>query len=315
LELATVQAMPTPTKLTPGTALCLLIPPLLWAGNAVVGRLAAHWISPITFNWLRWTIALALMLPLAGWVLRPDSPMWRHWKRFALMGLLAIGGYNTLQYQALQTSTPMNVTLVASSMPVWMLLVGRLWFGAPITPKSVVAAGFSLAGVLVVLTQGQLETLLELNLVPGDAWMLLAAFVWAGYSWLLTRPGMDPTLRSDWAAFLLAQMVMGWSISTAFTGVEWVWMLSHPPTAGIQWGWPLAAVLVYVSVGPSILAYRFWGAGVQKAGPTVASFFNNLTPLFAAVMSATFLGTPPKAYHGLAFGLIVVSILVSAQRR
>ncbi len=296
------------------TALYLLVPPLMWAGNAVVGRLAASWIPPLTFNWMRWAIALLILLPVAGWVLRPSSPMWRHWKRFTLMGLLAIAGYNALQYQALQTSTPMNVTLVASSMPVWMLLVGRVFFGAPITGKAVLAAGFSLAGVLVVLTQGQLQTLLRMNMVPGDAWMLLAALVWAGYSWLLTQPGIDSDLRTDWAGFLLAQVAMGLLVSTAFTSLEWAWMFSHPPLATIQWGWPLAAVLLFVAVGPSILAYRFWGAGVQKAGPTIASFFSNLTPLFAALMSAAFLGDPPKLYHFLAFGLIVMGIIVSARR-
>lgn len=104
----------------------LVAAPLLWAGNAVVGRALNTLIPPITLNFVRWLLAFALLLPLAWQVLRPDSPLWPHWRRYALLGLLGIGSYNALQYLALQTSTPLNVTLVGSGMPVWMLIIGAL---------------------------------------------------------------------------------------------------------------------------------------------------------------------------------------------
>ena len=307
----------TPPALTASTIVLLTIPPLLWAGNAVVGRLAAAWIPPITFNLLRWVIAFLLLLPLAAWVLRPDSPLWRQWRRFAVLGLFAVAGYNMLQYLALHTSTPLNVTLVASSMPVWMMLVGRLFFGAAVQLRQLAGAVLSLTGVLVVLSQGQWERLLQLRFVPGDAWMLAAAFTWACYSWLLTRHDEAPEIRHDWAAFLLAQTTMGLVSAAALTAGEWVWLSAATPTdmpTTIHWSTALAAVLLFVAVGPSIIAYRCWGAGVQRAGPTVAGFFTNLTPLFAALMSAAFLGEPPQAFHAVAFALIVAGIVVSSRR-
>lgn len=307
----------TPSPLAPSTIVLLTIPPLLWAGNAVVGRLAAAWIPPITFNLLRWLIAFALLVPLASWVLRPSSPLWREWRRFALLGLFAVAGYNMLQYLALHTSTPLNVTLVASSMPVWMMLVGRLFFGAPVQRQQLAGAALSLTGVLVVLSQGRWANLLQLQFVPGDAWMLAAAFTWACYSWLLTRRDESPEIRRDWAAFLLAQTVFGLISASALAGVEWVWLTAAPPAGmptTIHWSWTLAAVLLFVAVGPSIIAYRCWGTGVQRAGPTVAGFFTNLTPLFAAVMSSLLLGETPQGYHGLAFALIVAGIAVSSRR-
>ena len=54
--------------------------------------------------------------------------------------------------------------------------------------------------------------------------------------------------------------------------------------------------------------------GVQRVGPAVAGFFTNLTPLFAALLSAAFLGELPHFYHGVAFLLIVGGIVVSARR-
>ncbi|MBT9463338.1 DMT family transporter [Hydrogenophaga sp.] len=303
-------------RLTPATIALLVIPPLMWAGNAVVGRMMQGVVPPVTLNFLRWALALVMLLPLAGWVLRPGSGLWRHWRRFALLGLLGVGMYNSLQYMALKTSTPLNVTLVASSIPVWMLIMGRVFFGVPISRRAAMGAFMSLCGVAVVIARGDLGGLLSVQLVPGDLLVLLAALAWAWYSWLLARPPVDEpsAIKADWAAFLLAQVVFGLLWSAAFTAGEW---LTLPPLPegreAIQWGWPLVAGLVYVAVGPSLLAYRSWGAAVARVGPATAGIFSNLTPLFAALLSATLLREPPQPYHLAGFVLIVGGILVASR--
>lgn len=296
-------------RLNPATALLLTLAPLLWAGNAVVGRLVYALIPPMTLNFLRWALAFVILLPLAHRVLRRASPLWPDWKHFALLGLLGVGCYNALQYLALQTSTPLNVTLVASSIPVWMLGVGALCFGQKISRQQMAGALLSVAGVLVVLSRGQWALLVQVRLVPGDVYVLLATLAWAFYSWLLAKPGTSPALRSDWAAFLMAQIVFGLGWSGLFAGVEWA-----VTDAQIRWGWPLVAALLYIAIGPAVLAYRCWGMGVQRVGPAIAGFFSNLTPLFAALLSAAFLGEVPHLYHALAFLLIVSGIVVSSRR-
>ena len=81
----------------------------------------------------------------------------------------------------------------------------------------------------------------------------------------------------------------------------------------MQWSPWLVAALAYVAIGPSLIAYRLWGLGVAEAGPALATFFGNLTPLFAALLSAALLGEWPQRYHGLAVALIVAGIVVSAR--
>ena len=295
--------------LTPATAMLLVTAPLLWAGNAVVGRLVQDLVPPITLNLLRWVLAFVLLLPFAYKVLRPDSTLWPHWRRYALLGLLGIGCYNALQYLALQTSSPINVTLVAASTPIFMLGMGRIFYGQPVTARQMAGAGLSIAGVLLVLCRGQWTLLMQLRLVPGDLYVLVATLAWAWYSWLVSRPLDPPAIRSDWRAFLMAQMVFGLGWSGLFAGGEWALT-----DARIDWGWPVVAALTYVAAGPAILAYRCWGIGVQRVGPAIAGFFSNLTPLFAAVMSAAFLGELPQAFHVVAFALIVGGIVLSTRR-
>jgi drug/metabolite transporter (DMT)-like permease len=194
-------------------------------------------------------------------------------------------------------------------VPVWMLAVGGLCFGQRVSRQQIAGALLSITGVLVVLSRGQWALLAEVRLVPGDVYVLVATLAWAFYSWLLSQPKEPPEIRQDWAAFLMAQIVFGLGWSGLFAGSEWALTDAH-----ITWGWPLAAALLFIAVGPAVIAYRCWGMGVQRVGPAIAGFFSNLTPLFAALLSAAFLGELPHLYHALAFVLIVGGIVVSSRR-
>ncbi|MFZ9371877.1 MAG: DMT family transporter, partial [Limnohabitans sp.] len=197
--------MSTAGHLTLRTAGLLVIPPVLWAGNAVVGRLVNESIPPLTLNFFRWLLAFVFLLPLAWPVLRASSALWSHWKRFTLLGLLAVGAYNSFQYLALQTSTPINVTLVASSTPIFMLLMGTVFFGQRATSRQWMGAALSILGVLLVLSRGDWDTLVQVQLVIGDVYVLCATAAWAWYSWLLSQPKDPPDIRTNWAQYLLAQ--------------------------------------------------------------------------------------------------------------
>ena len=295
-------------KLNPVTIFLLVIPPLLWAGNAVVGRMIHEMVPPITLNFIRWVLAFLILLPMAFHIYRRDSTLWRNWRRYAVLGLLGVGLYNALQYLALQSSTPINVTLVAASMPVWMMMVGSLFFQAKVSRWQLAGAVLSIVGVLIVLSRGEIRQLLSLHLVLGDIFMIIATITWSVYSWLLTR-GNDGELSNHWADFLLAQVSFGVLWSGLFSATEWV--VTKP---AIHWSPMLFAALAFVAIGPAVIAFRCWGLGVQRVGPNIAAFFNNLTPLFAALMSAAFLGEAPHVFHALAFMCIVGGIILSSRR-
>ncbi|MFZ6819919.1 DMT family transporter [Undibacterium sp. Ji22W] len=298
------------SKLSLHTIILLTIPPMLWSANAIVGRLIYHDIPPVTLNFLRWLCAFAILLPFAYPIFRANSSLWRDAKQYAYLGLLGIGLYNALQYAALQSSGPINVTLVASGMPVWMMLVGLLFFGAKIRSQQIVGAALSIIGVLFVLSRGKLEHLLGLHLVAGDLLMIAATIAWSFYSWLLADQNRFQELRPRWTFFLMAQISFGLLWSGLFTVGE-LTLIQYQ----IVWSWKLIAAIIFVAIGPALIAFRCWGAGVQQAGPNIAGFFVNLTPLFTTVLSAAILGELPDWYHGVAFALIVAGIIISSQQR
>lgn len=295
----------------------MTLPPLLWAGNAVVGRMAVGHVAPQSLNAWRWGLAVLILLPLAWRVLATPASraaIWQRWAYLAMLGLFGVAAFNALQYLALTTTTALNATLIAASGPVWMMLIGWGMFGVAPRHRQWAGSVLSLLGVLVVVGRGEWRALAHVQFVPGDLFMLLAVTFWALYSWLLARPpaSMRPPMRPpwDWAQFLFVQALFGVGWTLLGAGVEQA-VIEPPP---IQWtAWTVALVL-YVAIGPSIIAFRCWGIGVAQAGPTVAAFFSNLSPLFAAVLSALLVGETPQLYHGLAFLLVLGGIVVSSRQ-
>ncbi|HEU4458775.1 MAG TPA: DMT family transporter [Methylibium sp.] len=311
------------SRLTARAALLLSVPPLMWAGNAVVGRLLVGQVPPLTLNALRWLLAFALLLPVAWRVLGAPRELLARWPHLLLLGTLGVGSYNAFQYLALVSSTPINVTLIASSMPVWMLAVGALAYGVRPQRRQITGAALSLAGVALVVLRGDVAALARVQFVVGDLYVVVAAIAWAFYSWMLAAPPAHmradaaPRVRTaggergwDWSEMLLVQILFGLVGAGSAALAE-----QALGAAPLHWSMGVVAALAFIAIGPSLVAYRCWGLGVTAAGPTAAAFFSNLTPVFAALLSAALLGDPPRWFHAAAFGLIVAGIVASSARR
>jgi drug/metabolite transporter (DMT)-like permease len=295
-------------QLNLATITYLLLATALWAGNAIAGRVLVGSISPITLSAVRWGLAALLLLPLGWRVFIPGSALWQNKKRFLLLGLFGVGSYNVLLYLALQTSTAINVTLIGASMPIWMLFIGAVFYQVKPSILQMIGAVVSLLGVGIVLTRGDLAALLSMEMVIGDLLIMLATILWAFYSWMLSRPGSSSERQWPWAEFLMAQVTVGLLWTGFFNGFEIA--TGH---AYLDLNWWTASLILFVAIGPSLIAYRCWGLGVNGAGPTVAAFFANFIPLFTALLSAAMLGEPPQLFHGLAFALIVAGIAISSK--
>ena len=289
------------------TVFYLTLATILWAGNAIAGRVLVGSISPVSLSAVRWGLAALMLLPLGWRIFKPGSALWQNTGRFLVLGLLGVGSYNVLLYLALQTSTAINVTLIGASMPIWMLFIGAVFYKVRPTLLQMVGAIVSLIGVTVVLTRGEPTSLLSMEVVMGDLLIMLATILWAFYSWMISRPGESTERQWPWAEFLMAQVFIGFMWTMLFESVEIA--TGH---AFIELNYWTGALVIFVAIGPSLIAYRCWGLGVNGAGPTVAAFFANLIPLFTALLSAAILGDPPQLFHGLAFALIVIGILVSS---
>jgi len=292
-------------RLDPATAALLTAPPLFWAGNAVAARMLVGDVPPVALSLARWVIAFALLLPFAWRAAIPHRAAFaRHWRILLAIGPLGVGAYNTLQYIALQTSSPMATSLIASSSPVFILAIGAAVFGERARPAQWLGAALSVGGVVLVMARGDPANLAQLRFVPGDLIMLVANVTWTLYTWLLRkhRPNLP------FAPLLLVQMAIGIAAIAPFAVLE-----AALSPARIAWSGGVAAAMLYMAVFPSLAAYWCWDVGIRRVGAVIPVYFANLTPVFAAVLSMWLLADPPRAYHIAALALIVVGIQLASR--
>ncbi len=278
--------------------LLLIFAMLCWALNTVLGQLAVGQVSPITVVFLRWAMVTAFVWPLFGsrvladWpVIRPRLPM------IALMAALGFTGFNTLFYLAAHTTSAVNVGILQGSMPVFVLLGAFFAFGTRIRPVQLVGAALGLAGVIMIATKGRPLGLLDLDVNPGDAIMLLACALYAFYTLALKK---RPAISGLSFFTLMAPIAMVTAMPL---------LVAEIALKGIQWpslqGW---IVTLMIAIFPSFLAQLAFLRGVDAIGPGPAGVFMNLVPVFSAVMGVVFLGEQFRTFHAIGLTLVIAGI-------
>jgi drug/metabolite transporter (DMT)-like permease len=288
------------SRLTPSTAALLLLPPLFWAGNAVVGRALVGHFPPLALSFWRWALAFAILLPFAARSIRAHHASIRaHWRALVVLSFLGVACYNSLQYLALQTSGAVNATLIGASGPVAGLLIGAAFYQSRVSHRQWIGAALSAAGVLWVIARGDLANLLGLRFAMGDLIMLVATVLWSFYTWMLRR--QRPPLPMT--ALLALQIGLGALMILPIYLIELAITQRVPEATTTN-----VAALVYVAVLPSIVAYYCWDRGVARAGAVLPMYFVNLTPVFTALLAMFFLAEPIGLYHFAGGALILVGI-------
>ncbi|SDI59049.1 DMT family transporter [Propionivibrio dicarboxylicus] len=286
--------------------LLLTLTTLFWSGNMVVGRAIRDDVPPLTMAFWRWTIALLLTLPLALPHLRTQWPqLKRGWRSIVALGLLGIGGYNSLAYIALQHTTATNALLLNSFIPVATIALSWAFLKKPLGRIEWLGVVISLSGVFVIVARGELATLAALTINLGDLWMLLAVSTWALYTvGLHWRPaGIDPMLML--AAFTAVGLL---ALAPAY-----VWEMSQG--RHIQLVPASFAAIAYTGILPAFLGYVFYNRAVGEVGASRASLFIHLMPVFGTLLSAMFLGEIPRTFHFVGIALIFLGIYVTTSRK
>ncbi|MFA5679227.1 MAG: EamA family transporter [Pseudomonas sp.] len=282
----------------------LLMTGLAWAGNALIARATVGMLPPISLSFWRWTWALLLLLPFTARGLRQHRRLLLdNWKRLAILSALSISSYNTLLYQAAQSTTAINLTLVGTGLPVaaffWSVLLLRQWPAR----ATVVGTVFGCCGLLLILAGGQPGRLLMLEFNDGDVIMLAAVMSWGLYSvllqrWVLPVPGM---------VLMAAMLLCGVPLLVPF----FLWELAHVGPMPLTW--QAAGAVGYTAIFASLLAYIAWNNGVKVLGPSTASLFSYLTPVFTALLGVVLLSEQLYWYH-LVGGALTFTGLILATR-
>ena len=286
-----------PYLLLPVTALC-------WAGNAIVGRLAAGHIPPVTLSFLRWSLAFLIILPFA----------WKHLVRdwdairgrlgtMVILSITGIGAFNTMQYWALEHTQALNTLLLQSAAPLFVAVWSLLLLGVRLTLAQAGGLAVSLAGVLVILLQGDLTTLKNIEFNIGDVIFIAALAIFGLYSTLTFK-------RPQIHGLSFVGFTFGCGAAVLIPLLIWE-LLTRPM---MQFDTANLLTLFYVAVFPSTVAYLCFNRGVHLIGANRAAAFFHVIPMLGAAMAIVFLGEQPRLFHVIGFVLVLAGVFVASRK-
>lgn len=282
--------------------LVLLLQPLFWAGNFIVGRAFSAELGAITMSFYRWLLALCLLAPFAYSRVRQELPIiLNHLPILTVLALLSVASFNVLLYLGLRDTEATNALLINSSIPVWIVLFGVLFYNDSLTLRRGLGILVSLLGVSFLIFSGQSQ---GLTVNPGDLWVMSSSIGWALYSLTLRKKPSDLS-----GLGFLAYIVL---FGVCFNGL----LLAINPLneAPLPMTLDTLYAVGYVAIFASLGAYVCWNYGVGQLGAQVAGQYIHLMPFYGVLLASLFLNESLSYHHWVAGGLIATGLILALRQ-
>lgn len=283
----------------------LCVTALFWGGNSVAGKMAVGHVSPMMLTTLRWVFALVVILVLMTPQIRRDwDKIRKHWLQLLAYGAIGFTTFNALLYSALKYTSAINAVILQAGIPMLILLFNFVLFRTRASIAQVIGFTVTLIGVLVTAAHGDISSLLTLEFNFGDALMIIACVVYAGYTVALRY---KPTMH--WQSFIAAPAfgallsalpLLFWEIGTG-TAIA--------PDAT---GW---IIVLYAAIFPSLMSQVLYVRGVEMIGANRAGLFINAIPVFGTLLSVLLIGETFHLFHLVALLLVLGGIAIAEKGR
>jgi drug/metabolite transporter (DMT)-like permease len=279
---------------------------LFWAGNFIIGKFAALFeIPPLTLNVFRWITVWLILMPFTYKEIYNNlTYIKKNWLIISFMGLITISTFNSVVYVALNYTQVINAVLVLAAIPVATIIFSSFMNIEKTNIFQLLGLFLSILGIGSIISNGDYQKIISLNLNKGDLWMLVCVITWALYSTLLKKNNFK------FSQFTLIQLMVSAGLLFLFP------QLFYEKSIGLEVNFNKAffIILFYVVIFPAIAAYYCWQKGVEIIGPNRASMFIQLMPLFSAAMAIVIFKEKFELYHFVGAAFIVSGIYLSNKK-
>ena len=301
---------------------------LIWAGAGIAVKEALVVFRPLTLIVLRFTLAVLLMLCI-GLVFRKNEVVGLQKVDRKDLPLFLLGGlfqpflyfiFETYTYQSFASPTIAEALL--STQPVMAPLFALVLLRERVTRNNIIGIVLSTVGMLMLLLVGAND------FAMGSSWGVLLAVLTVSmsvsYSVVLRKiPAKYSPLSIVFYvqsfALLLFYVVWGGEalcsggvelcssgVALCSSGVEWC-------SGGVEW-WRSCAAVVYLAVLASVAAFVLFCYTVREIGVTRANVFNNVRPVFTAILMWLIFDEVLPVWKLVGIVVIIVGLFVSQRR-
>ncbi len=281
-----------------------LLATMVWSYNFIAARGLAETIPPCTLAVGRWLTAFTAIAPFALPGLRRERRHFTdHWRYYLLISAVGIAFFNTAIYKGAQTVPALNMTLIATTSPLFTLLLSRFFLGEAISAAKGAGIATAFCGVILLICRGDLSVLSSLSFHVGDLLLLSASMSFAVYT-LLVR-------KKPQGCSLLSYLAVTFGLGGGLLLPAACWELAR---GGVVHFTPaLAGGLLYMGLGASLFSFWCWAKAVNLIGPSRAAVIYYSLPLFAGAEAVLFLGEPVLWVHFASGALILGGLLIATR--
>jgi len=277
----------------------LTIMALLWAGGMVVSKLIAEQAGPFTIAFLRFFIATIILGAAVALSVKDDNHTVINKRLFVLVFCAAFLGvfcYNVFLYTGIKLIDASRGSVIISTVPIVIAIFSFFVFKEKMSIWKLMGICLSITGAWVVISKGELGLIFSESIGRGELYLMLCVLCAAGFT--LFSKQILHTLKP------LVTMMYISSIGTAFLFMPAVMEMRQSSLD--LYSTSFIVNLLYLAIGPSVFASVFYHQAIRQVGPSKASQYMNLIPVFAVVMAVVFLGEP------LTYSLLIGGALVTA---
>ena len=286
--------------------LMLVMAALIFASNHVIGRHLNEVLPPFGTAFWRFAIGAIVTLPFAGLAFIRNWYLIRAKFWFYLfLALLFVPLGNGLIYLSYHWTTATNGGVVTTVQPAVTVILSAIIFSDLINKKQGVGLIIATIGVIVILSKGNLENLLNLQFNIGDLTLILAMFSASLYNVLLRKVPKEITIP----VLLFTVQILGTLGSLPIYLVETYFFRPMPINGEI------ILTLLWIGIAVTSIAVGMNNAVVRNLGANKASISNYLRSLFTALLAILLIGEIFEIYHGIAFILVISGIWLLSMGR
>lgn len=275
------------------------------ASNQILARGLAGSVPPFSLAFFRWSIVAVGLAPIALAEIRAGRvPLARNIRPVlaaGFMGMFLCGGP---VYVAGISTTAIHIALIMALSPITVLLISAALGIEHIGPPQWLGTALALAGALLIISGGQLTTLIELETASGDGLVVLAMLGWSGYTLLQTRAAPHASLLARISLFAGAGALFSLPLA-----VMEMWA-----TPAQVFSTKAFSAYLFAGIVPGLLAYAGFAWLGGRFGSVRTSLVLYIGPIASALLSFAILGEPPRLIHLFGGMLILGGVWASLRR-
>ncbi len=277
-----------------------------WSGNFIVGKFAYLFeVPPLTLNFYRWVSVWLILIPFTyKEIYNNFSYIKKYWIVISFMGVISISTFNSVVYVALTLTQVINAVLVLSAIPAVTIIISSMMNVDKTNKFQLIGLLLSVVGIGAIISNANIQKIIDLSFNKGDLWMLVCVFTWSLYSTLLKKN------RFKFSQFTLIQLMV--SVGIIFLIPQFFYERSIGLELNLNKSFFI--ILFYVVIFPALAAYYCWQKGVEIVGPNRATMFIQLMPLLSAVLAIIIFKEKFEVYHFIGAAFILSGIYLSNRR-